>query len=180
MRLLLVEDDLILQDGLERAFSKSGYALDVMSAGDSADQLLSYQADDVIVLDLGLPKLNGFEVLKNLRARGNKTPVLILTVIEDIQNRVKGLDLGADDYLAKPFELAELEARLRDLISRRLPTDMQPLAEHDAPQELQPVLHALNDLLVKVKAAVDARHQFIANAAHQLKTPLSVKLPVSI
>lgn len=118
MRLLLVEDDLILKDGLERAFSKSGYAVDVMCDGDSANKLLSYQEYDVIVLDLGLPKLDGFEVLKRLRARGNITPVLILTALEDTQNRVKGLDLGADDYLAKPFELAELEARVRALIRR--------------------------------------------------------------
>lgn len=118
MRLLLVEDDSILKDGLERAFIKSGYAVDVMMDGESANNLLSYQEYDVIVLDLGLPKLNGFEVLKRLRARGNKTPVLILTALEDTQSRVKGLDLGADDYLAKPFELAELEARVRALIRR--------------------------------------------------------------
>lgn len=118
MRLLLVEDDLILKDGLERAFTKSGYAVDVITDGESANKLLSYQEYDVIVLDLGLPKLDGFEVLKRLRGRGNKTPVLILTALEDIQNRVKGLDLGADDYLAKPFELAELEARIRALIRR--------------------------------------------------------------
>jgi two-component system, OmpR family, response regulator len=118
LRLLLVEDDLILKDGLERAFTKSGYAVDVMSDGDSANKLLTYQEYDVIVLDLGLPKLDGFEVLKRLRARGNKTPVLILTALEDTRNRVKGLDLGADDYLAKPFELDELEARVRALIRR--------------------------------------------------------------
>lgn len=118
MRLLLVEDDLILKDGLERSFTKSGYAVDVMTDGDSADQLLAYQEYDVIVLDLGLPKLNGFEVLKRLRSRGNNTPVLILTALEDTKSRVKGLDLGADDYLAKPFDLAELEARVRALIRR--------------------------------------------------------------
>ncbi|MGB4812391.1 MAG: response regulator transcription factor [Methylophilaceae bacterium] len=118
MRLLLVEDDLILKDGLERAFNKSGYAVDVMTDGEGADKLLSYQDYDVIVLDCGLPKLSGFEVLKRLRARGNKTPVLLLTALEDTQNRVKGLDLGADDYLTKPFDLAELEARLRALIRR--------------------------------------------------------------
>ncbi|MES2012607.1 MAG: response regulator transcription factor [Pseudomonadota bacterium] len=118
MRLLLVEDDLILKDGLERSFTKSGYAVDVMADGDSANKLLTYQEYDVIVLDLGLPKMDGFEVLKRLRARGNNTPVLILTALEDTQNRVKGLDLGADDYLAKPFELAELEARVRALIRR--------------------------------------------------------------
>lgn len=118
MRLLLVEDDLILKDGLERSFTKLGYAVDVMMDGESANQLLTYQEYDVIVLDLGLPKLNGFEVLKRLRSRGNTTPVLILTALEDTQSRVKGLDLGADDYLTKPFELAELEARVRALIRR--------------------------------------------------------------
>ncbi len=118
MRLLLVEDDLILKDGLERSFTKSGYAVDVITDGERANQLLTYQEYDVIVLDLGLPKLDGFEVLKRLRSRGNTTPVLILTAIDDTQSRVKGLDLGADDYLAKPFELAELEARIRALIRR--------------------------------------------------------------
>lgn len=118
MRLLLVEDDFILKDGLERSFTKLGYAVDVVMDGERANQLLTYQEYDVIVLDLGLPKLDGFEVLKRLRARGNTTPVLILTALEDTQNRVKGLDLGADDYLAKPFELAELEARVRALIRR--------------------------------------------------------------
>lgn len=118
MRLLLVEDDLILKDGLDRSFTQSGYAVDVISDGDAADKLLAYQEYDVIVLDLGLPKLSGFEVLKRLRARGSKVPVLILTALEDTLNRVKGLDLGADDYLAKPFELAELEARVRALIRR--------------------------------------------------------------
>lgn len=118
MRLLLVEDDLILKDGLERSFAKLGYAVDVISDGESANKLLTYQEYDVIVLDLGLPKLSGFEVLKRLRTRGSNTPVLILTALEDTQNRVKGLDLGADDYLSKPFELAELEARVRALIRR--------------------------------------------------------------
>lgn len=118
MRILIVEDDLILKDGLERAFVKAGYAVDVLADGEHANQLLTYQTYDVIVLDCGLPKLHGFEVLKRLRARGNATPVLILTALEDTQNRVKGLDLGADDYLAKPFELAELEARVRALIRR--------------------------------------------------------------
>jgi len=118
MRLLLIEDDLILQDGLERSFSNAGYAVDVMSDGERANQLLAYQEYDVIILDLGLPKLGGLEILKHLRSRGCKTPVLILTALDDTAHRVKGLDLGADDYLAKPFDLAELEARVRALIRR--------------------------------------------------------------
>ena len=118
MRLLLIEDDLILQDGLERSFSNAGYAVDVMSDGELANQLLAYQEYDIIILDLGLPKLGGLEILKELRAKGCKTPVLILTALEDTAHRVNGLDLGADDYLSKPFNLAELEARVRALIRR--------------------------------------------------------------
>lgn len=118
MRILIVEDDLILADGLKSSLTQSGYAVDLMTSGLDADGVLAYQTFDLVLLDLGLPTLSGFEVLKRLRARGNKTPVLILTANDDIDNRVKGLDLGADDYLSKPFNLAELEARVRALIRR--------------------------------------------------------------
>ena len=118
MRILIVEDDLILADGLKNALIQSGYAVDLVSNGADADSVLVYQAFDLIVLDLGLPKLSGFEVLKRLRGRGSKAPVLILTANDDLNDRVKGLDLGADDYLSKPFILAELEARVRALIRR--------------------------------------------------------------
>ena len=118
MRILIVEDDLILADGLKNSLIQSGYALDLVNNGSDADSVLVYQSFDLIVLDLGLPKLSGFEVLKRLRARGSKTPVLILTANDDFNDRVKGLDLGADDYLSKPFILAELEARVRALIRR--------------------------------------------------------------
>ena len=118
MRILIVEDDLILADGLKSSLTQSGYAVDLMTSGTDADGVLAYQTFDLVLLDLGLPTLSGFEVLKRLRVRGNKTPVLILTANDDIDNRVKGLDLGADDYLSKPFNLAELEARVRALIRR--------------------------------------------------------------
>lgn len=118
MRIFIVEDDLVLADGLKNSLMQSGYAVDLVNNGDSADQILSYQNFDLIVLDLGLPKLSGFEILKRLRARKSLTPVLILTANDHISDRVKGLDLGADDYLSKPFELAELEARIRALIRR--------------------------------------------------------------
>lgn len=118
MRIFIVEDDAVLADGLKNSLMQSGYAIDVANNGNDADSILAYQAFDLIVLDLGLPKLGGFEVLKRLRARGNKTPVLILTADDNIDNRVIGLDLGADDYLSKPFNLAELEARVRALIRR--------------------------------------------------------------
>ena len=118
MRILIVEDDLVLADGLKNSLMQSGYAVDLANSGADADSILAYQSFDLVVLDLGLPKLGGFEVLKRLRARGSKTPVLILTANDDVDNRVKGLDLGADDYLSKPFVLAELEARVRALIRR--------------------------------------------------------------
>jgi two-component system, OmpR family, response regulator len=118
MRIFIVEDDVILGDGLKNSLIQSGYAVDLASNGADADGILAYQSYDLVVLDLGLPKLGGFEVLKRLRARASKIPVLILTANDDVNNRVKGLDLGADDYLSKPFNLAELEARVRALIRR--------------------------------------------------------------
>ena len=118
MRIFIVEDDLVLADGLKNSLIQSGYAIDVATNGADADSILAYQAFDLVVLDLGLPKLGGFEVLKRLRSRGSKTPVLILTANDNVDNRVLGLDLGADDYLSKPFNLAELEARVRALIRR--------------------------------------------------------------
>lgn len=118
MRIFVVEDDLVLADGLKNSLIQSGYAVDLVNNGTDADGVLVYQTFDLVILDLGLPKLGGFEVLKRLRARGSKTPVLILTANDEVDNRVKGLDLGADDYLSKPFNLAELEARARALIRR--------------------------------------------------------------
>ncbi len=118
MRLLLVEDDLVLQNGLQHSFTQSGYAVDIVADGEQAVSLILYEAYDVIILDLGLPSLTGFKVLQKIRARHITTPVLILTAQGDIKSKVKGLDLGADDYLAKPFDLPELEARIRALIRR--------------------------------------------------------------
>ena len=118
MRILIVEDDLVLADGLKNSLMQSGYAVDLAVNGTDADGILVYQGFDLVVLDLGLPKLSGFEVLKRLRSRGSKIPVLILTANGNLDDRVKGLDLGADDYLSKPFVLAELEARARALIRR--------------------------------------------------------------
>jgi two-component system OmpR family response regulator len=92
--------------------------VDSATDGAEADQILSTHSFDLVILDLGLPKLEGYEVLRRLRRRGSKTPVLILTALDALEDRVKGLDLGADDYLTKPFDLPELEARVRALIRR--------------------------------------------------------------
>jgi two-component system OmpR family response regulator len=118
MRILIVEDDPTLADGLARSLGQSGYAIDRASNGEQANTMLQNAAYDLAILDLGLPKMDGTEVLKRLRQRGGRTPVLILTARDAIEDRVQGLDLGADDYLTKPFNLVELEARVRALIRR--------------------------------------------------------------
>ena len=118
MRILIVEDEPLLADGLNRSLRQADYAVDCVSNGAEADHVLASQNYDLVILDLGLPKLDGFEVLRRLRSRGSRVPVLILTARDSLEDRVRGLDLGADDYLSKPFELAELEARVRALIRR--------------------------------------------------------------
>ena len=118
MRILLVEDDPTLGNALSRSLRQSGYAVDWAEHGQAADLALHDQVYEAVVLDLGLPKIDGFEVLRRLRGRKLTTPVIILTARDALEDRIKGLDLGADDYLIKPFKLPELEARLRALIRR--------------------------------------------------------------
>jgi DNA-binding response OmpR family regulator len=118
MRIFIVEDDPVLADGLTRSLRAADYAVDCVEDGAEADHVLNAQSYDLVILDLGLPKLDGFEVLRRLRRRGSRVPVLVLTARDALEDRVKGLDLGADDYLAKPFSLDELRARVRALLRR--------------------------------------------------------------
>lgn len=119
MRILIAEDDQVLADGLLRTLRASGAVADHVASGSEADAaLLTNTAFDLLILDLGLPRIHGMEVLKRLRARGSSLPVLILTAADSVEERVKGLDYGADDYMAKPFSLQELEARVRALVRR--------------------------------------------------------------
>jgi two-component system response regulator TctD len=118
MRLLLVEDNKDLADWLRRTLRKEQYTVDWLDNGADADYVLRSEVYDLIILDLELPKMDGQEVLRRLRSRGNLAPVLVLTANNSISSRVSELDQGADDYMAKPFEMEELEARIRVLLRR--------------------------------------------------------------
>jgi len=119
MRLLLVEDDVPLGDGIRAGLALENYVVDWVTDGEAADRAIRQERFDAIVLDLGLPQRPGMDVLRDLRARGDTTPVLVLTARDSIADRVHGLDGGGDDYMIKPFDLGELAARLRALQRRR-------------------------------------------------------------
>lgn len=118
MRLLLVEDDPALGEGVRTGLRQEGYTIDWLQDGASALHALQTEDFDLVVLDLGLPRLDGIELLKRLRGGGATLPVLILTARDATDDRIAGLDAGADDYLVKPFDLNELKARLRALLRR--------------------------------------------------------------
>ena len=118
MRILVVEDDALLADGLTQVLKRSGHAVDQVRTGLQADNSLRLTSYELMVLDVGLPGIDGFEVLRRLRSRRSKANVLVLTARDGVEDRVRGLDLGADDYLTKPFSVTEFEARVRAL-SRR-------------------------------------------------------------
>jgi two-component system OmpR family response regulator len=118
MRILIAEDDPILADGLSASLRGCGYSVDRVATGAEALSAIASFEFDLLILDLGLPRMNGLEVLQRLRAKSAELPVLILTAQDGVEARVRGLDLGADDYLAKPFALEELKARVRALTRR--------------------------------------------------------------
>jgi two-component system OmpR family response regulator len=118
MNILLVEDDPVLKNGITHALQKNGYKLTSTDSGNYALQLLDVEDFDLIILDLGLPDIDGMQVLRNLRHQKIALPVLILTARDDLNDRIEGIKQGADDYLTKPFDLGELEARIHALIRR--------------------------------------------------------------
>jgi two-component system, OmpR family, response regulator len=126
MRILVVEDDALLADGLTRVLRQSGHVVDRVPTGLQADTSLRIASYELVVLDIGLPDIDGFEVLRRLRSRRSKAKVLVLTARDRVDDRVHGLDLGADDYLTKPFSVTEFEARVRAL-SRRTNLTAAPI-----------------------------------------------------
>jgi len=141
MRLLLIEDDTLLGDGIQAGLTQANYAVDWVTDGCAGEHALKVETYEALILDLTLPKKDGLKILKDLRARGDTLPVLILTARDTVNDKVIGLDSGADDYLVKPFDLDELSARLRALL-RRHSGRATPYIEHGN-LRLDPAAHTL-------------------------------------
>ncbi|WP_412461961.1 response regulator [Pseudomonas sp. SC11] len=173
MRVLLVEDDLLLGDGIQLGLRQEGDRVEWLTDGLLAKQALATDEFDLVILDIGLPRCSGLEVLHELRNRGSKVPVLLLTARDEVADRVKGLDYGADDYLTKPFDFEELLARIRALARRALGRAVPQLIHgnlcldpsthtvtvDDDPVNLAPREYALLRLLLENKGKVLSRAQ---------------------
>ena len=156
MRLLLAEDDDLLGDGLCAGLKQAGYTVDWVRDGAAAMNALTDNSFELLILDLGLPKKSGMDVLKELRSNGNNIPVLILTALDRIEHRVAGLDSGADDYLVKPFDLNELCARLR-VLQRRHSGRSSPVISHKG-IILDPAAHTVT---YKGESVSLSHHEFV-------------------
>ncbi len=175
MRILVIEDDAAIAEAMEAALTHAGHAVDCLASGRQADVALRDHPYDLIVLDLGLPDIDGIELLRRLRSRADAVPVLVATAREELEERVHALDLGADDYLVKPFALREFEARVRALLRRRitqgvpelqlarLRLDLPRRRAHvdDVPLELTPREFGLLEALAARLDRVMSREQLI-------------------
>lgn len=161
MRILVVEDDALLANGLTSVLTRAGHAVQQAGTGRHADLMLRTEDFDLAVIDVGLPDIDGFEVLRRLRSRRSATNVLVLTARDAVEDRVHGLDLGADDYLTKPFSVTEFEARVRALLRRSAPPPgdlvfgglavdvaAKRVRVHDRPVDLTPREWALLELFL--------------------------------
>jgi two-component system, OmpR family, response regulator QseB len=155
MRVLLVEDDAMIAQGVQTALRQGGFAVDWMRDGKSADNALQTSDFDVVLLDLGLPQRDGIEVLRELRKRGDSTPVIIVTARDEVQHRVAGLDAGADDYIVKPFDLDEVMARMRSVLRRAAGRGDSSIQHGEL--KLDPVSHTVERSGVQVNLSA---HEF--------------------
>src|SRR5450755_495640 len=141
MRLLLVEDDVSIQHFLKRALGEAGYQVDAASTAETAEGMALEGIHDAFIIDLGLPDMDGLDLIARCRAQGSSAPVLILSARRSVDERVRGLEQGGDDYLTKPFALAELIARLRNLLRRSSPPQNQTVRLHASDLQLDLVRH---------------------------------------
>lgn len=195
MRLLLVEDNLSLADWLARALRQNRYTVDCAYDGAQADQLLRTESYDLVILDLSLPKVDGREVLRRLRTRGANVPVLILTATNTVQGRVQGLNQGADDYVAKPFDVSELDARMRAIL-RRANQSANPVLEcgslrydgntrlfsiSEKPLALPPREHAVLETLILKQGKTVSKHAIASSlfAVTETTAPDAIEIYVS-
>ena len=186
MRVLLVEDNKVLAEWLSRALGKDRYTIDWIGNGTDADFVLRSETYDIVILDLSLPGLDGHEVLRLLRARDDRTPVLVLTAHDTLGSRVSQLDSGADDVVGKPFELEELEARMRVLVRRSarlanpithcgalaLDSNTREISAHGAALQLTPRERAVLELLM-LKAGTTVPKQALAQSLSTLEEAVS-------
>jgi two-component system OmpR family response regulator len=175
MRILVVEDDTVLAAAITRALTQAAYVVDLAEDGETANEALRSNDYDLVVLDIALPKLDGLSVLRRMRDRRSHVPVLILTARDTLEDRVIGLDLGADDYMTKPFDLPEFEARVRALIRRglynagasmthgrlRFDTAARRLFYDDQPIEMSARELALTELLLARQGKVVSKEQIM-------------------
>lgn len=175
MRLLLVEDDLPLAEALLSLLVSSGYAVDCVHDGEAAKSLVAAEQFDLMILDLNLPELDGLSVLRAMRSMGNRAAVMILTARGAAEDRVRGLDLGADDYMAKPFDIREFEARVRSLLRRQaglrsstvtlgalsLDLTTRQFSTNGQPIDLPPRERALLELMVMRAGKVVAKEAIV-------------------
>ncbi len=169
MRLLLVEDDELLGDAVKTGLTQFGYIVDWLKDGEAARAALRSESFELIILDLGLPKLSGISLLQAVRHDGNATPVIILTARESVESRVKGLDCGADDYIIKPFDLNELSARIRALIRRSQGRADTTLQYRNI--TLDPAAHSVmvDDVLINVpRREFSLLQKLLENSGHVL------------
>ncbi len=188
MRVLLVEDNKSLAEWVCRALRQTGMVVDALHDGAQADHLLHTQSYDIVLLDLALPRVDGLTVLRRLRARESSVPVLLLTAKSNVEDRVRGLDAGADDYLAKPFDLAELEARMRALVRRsqgnvrnettvaglRYEVSSRLFRVGDEPLQLSPREHSVLEILI-THAHSPVSKQTLANSIVDMEGTVSLE-----
>jgi len=194
MRILIVEDDATLGDGLLEGLRHAGFVADWVRDGAAAERALTTERFAAVVLDLGLPRLDGREVLRRLRARGDRTPVLLLTSRDAVEDRIGGLDAGADDYVVKPVALGELAARLRAL-QRRGAGEASPHLEvgalaidpaarsvtwHGAPVELGSREYAVLEALARAAGRVLSRETLEERLYEWDRTPASNAIEVHV